>query len=455
MTRPRSNMRLFLFSCAALCLALLPLRPAHADAFTDTRSITLASGLEVIVVPSHRVPAISHMIVYRVGASDDPRGKSGLAHYLEHMMFQGTPTVPSGEFSKTIQKLGGEHNAFTTRDYTAYMVNIAKEHLPRVMELEADRMQHLAPLPEHFSRELQVILEERGQMLESRPTSVLGEQMDAALFRHHPYGTPIIGWRHEMEGFTSKDALDFKTQYYHPANAFVVIAGDVTLAEAQALAEKYYGAIPAGAAPARIWPQEPPQKTERFLTLRQEGVQEPLWMRSMAVDSLLSGKRERMLPLGLLAQALGGGQTGRLYQSLVVKQKLATSVSAAYNGYNIGPGEFYVQAVPAAGVSQEALAAAVDEEIRRVQKDGVTEEEFSIAQTLFTADLIYAQDGLQGLANVLVLTRALGLPVDYPSRFASEVKAVTREQVKEAASVLLRDHSVTGMLLPAAKENTP
>ena len=442
--RKNPNKRIAVF---ALLLGLFAL-PLQAAQTPKVESFTLENGMEVVVVENHRVPAVSHIVWFRAGAADDPPGKSGLAHYHEHMMFQGTPTVPAGEYAKTIMRLGGEKNAFTSYDFTAYTVSIAKEHLARVMELEADRMQNLAPAQSDFPREREVIIEERKSTLESNPTSLLNEQMDAVLYRNHPYGTSVIGWLHEMQGLTEEDAMRLHRRAYHASNAILVIVGDVTMDEVRPLAERYYGPLPKVDLPKRHFLQEPPQIAPRSVTLRHSAVKEPIWSRRYMASSALNGDTQQFLPLYVLSHVLGGSTGSRLYQSLVVRQKIASSVDCDYDGMRMGPGDMNVTVVPAPGVSMDAVAAAVEKEIASIRKDGITEEELTIAKTLNKADMIYAQDGLGGVAYYLGQLKVLGLPVTYFTEFAAMVDAVTQAQVKEAANVFNDNASVTGILLP-------
>jgi zinc protease len=214
-------------------------RPAGADEAPAVESFTLKNGMQVVLIVSHRVPAVTHMLWYRVGAGDDFPGRSGLALYNEHMMFQGTTTMAGGEFARTVARHGGRSNAFTGHDYTAYYVSIAKEYLPEIMQMEADRMLHLLPTPENFLKEREVIIEERRMSIENKPDALLSEEMQAALFRNHPYHTPNIGWMHEMQALTREDVLAFHTQFYHPCNVVLVVAGDITRAELEPMAEKY------------------------------------------------------------------------------------------------------------------------------------------------------------------------------------------------------------------------
>ena len=218
-------------------------------------NFTLANGLDVVVIPDHRAPVVTHMVWYRNGAADDPPGKSGIAHFLEHLMFKGTKRHPKGEFSEFISEVGGMENAFTGNDFTAYFQQIAKQHLKACMAFEADRMTGLTLTDDIVAPERDVVLEERRMHCDTDPGAQLGEAVQAALFTHHPYGIPVIGWGHEIEGLNREDALAYYKRFYTPENAILVVAGDVEPDEARALAEETYGKIkPRGAKPERVRP---------------------------------------------------------------------------------------------------------------------------------------------------------------------------------------------------------
>ena len=436
-----------LWSLAAGLLLLA--KPATAQ---TTESFTLKNGMEVVVTPNHRVPAVSHMIWYRIGAADDPPGKSGLAHFHEHVMFLGTKQQRNGEYSTTIARHGGEQNAFTGYDATSYFVNIAKEHLPLVMELEADRMRGLAPSDNDVANERKVILEERRARIENNPEALLNEQVNAMLYRNHPYQRPVIGWMHEMEGLTKQDVLDFHARYYHPNNAIVVVSGDITADELRPLAERYYGALKPKDLPKREWLSEPPQLAPRRITMTHPNVSLPVWSRTYSAASLSHGQKQQALPLFLLSQLLGGGKTSRLYQSLVVEQKLASSIDTSYNGFTLGPAQFEISAVPEKGVTLEAIEAAVDSEIAR-SLQGFSDEELKRAKTLYKADTIYAREGLTSMARIMGWVRILGQPADYFSLWPEMIEQVSKEDIEQAAKETLQlKQSVTAILLPEAKK---
>jgi zinc protease len=426
-------------------------RTAHETVSDDIESFSLRNGMEVVLVHNDRVPAVSHTLWIRAGAADDPMGKSGIAHYLEHLMFKGTKRWSEGQFEKQINERGGALNAFTGADFTGYYVNIAKEHLETVMQLESDRFQRLLPPDNAFARELQVILEERRSRIENSPSALLAEQMRASLFRHHPYRIPIIGWMHEMEGLTAEDAKSFYDRYYHPGMMVLVVAGDITREQLQPLAERYYGSILPRQSSARNWLKEPPQTTARRVSLSHPLVQQERFSRYYVAPSYVEGETKHALPLEILNYWLGGGRTSLLYRKLVIEQQLATSVSSYYSGLTRGPAVFSISATPAEGVNLEQLEAAIDKVIIDAKDGRITEAGLKRAKTLLKAEAIYARDGLQNVAQIMGYLRMLDMDLSYYTEWDKHVEQVTAEQVRAAAQDVLRpEQSVTGTLIPSA-----
>jgi|CXWL01.1.fsa_nt_gi zinc protease len=445
------------FNITCTLLAFFWTSPLHAADAPAIENFTLKNGLEVIVIPNHRIPAVNHTLWYRIGAADDPSGKSGLAHYHEHAMFLGTKKYKSGEYSNIIARSGGEQNAFTGHDATAYFINISKENLPLAMEMEADRMGGLTASDDAMEKEKQVIIEERRMRVDNNPDALLYEQVNALLFRHHPYRLPVIGWQHEMNILTKQDVIDFHKKWYHPNNAILIVGGDVTAAEVKPLAEKYYGKIPRATIPTRHWNEEPPQRAERRITMRHSQVSQPELSRVYATSSLGYGKKEQALPLFVLAQVLGGGKTSRLYRSLVTEQKLATAINVDYNGFTRGPAEFSIELVPEQGVDPEKLEEAAAKELEKFLQEGLTDEELARAKTLLKAETIFARDGLSEIANVIGWIRMIGLDSSYFTNFSELVDKISAEDVLAAAKeTLRREQSVTALLLPedVKKNNT-
>lgn len=425
--------------------------PSTKQSINKIETFNLANGLRVIVAPNHRVPAVSHIIWLSVGATDDPTGKSGLAHYLEHLMFKGTQTVGEGEYSKRIERMGGNQNAFTGPDFTGYYVNVAKEHLEEVMALESDRFQHLQPSQEQGLKERDVIVEERRMRIDNSPPALLMEQVNATLFQHHPYRIPIIGWAHEMKKLEPADALAFYHDYYHPGNMTLVVAGDITADELKPLAERYYGSIPAQPAVDHNWLEEPPQNAEKMVIMHSVQQKQALWSRHYTAPNLVYGDTAHALPLMLLEQWLGGGKTSMLYQSLVEKQKIAINVTANYSPLARGPSQFVISVMPAEGVSMERVSQAVDDALKIPTDTLIDAERLHRAKTLLKADLIYAQDGLQAVGHFVGYLAALGVNLDYYTNWVANIEAITPEQIQQAAeAVFVRTHSVTAHLLPEA-----
>ncbi len=437
----------WLFLALGLSVLSLPVAAATVEQFK------LANGLEVIVIPNHRVPAVTQMLWIKVGAADDPLGKSGLAHFHEHMMYQGTPAYGAGEYAERITAAGGEQNAFTGNDAVAYYITIAKEKLPLAMELEANRMGPLSPSDSNAKKEKEVIIEERRARIENNPQALFSEQMTAALWRNHPYHQPIIGWMHEMEGLTKNDVLAFHQRWYHPNNAILILSGDITAAEARPLVERYYGVLSVGAVPKRRWNSEPPHNAARTIAMHHTNVQQPVWERIYAASSLGSGNKDHALPLLVLSQLLGGGKTSTLYRSLVVDKRLASDVDVGYDVFRIGPSQFEIEITPEPGIEIAAIENAFEEELARAIKDGFSEKDLARAKTLLKAQSIYARDGLESMARVMGWIRMTGLDKDYFTRWPEMIEAVTPAQITEAAKATLNARqSVTGVLLPEEKK---
>ena len=424
---------------------------SHGDgpAISDFR---LDNGMEVVVIPDHRAPVVTHMVWYRNGSADDPLGKSGIAHFLEHLMFKGTSNHQQGAFSEMVAELGGQENAFTSNDYTAYFQRVAKEHLAVMMGFEADRMTNLVLTDEVVAPERDVVLEERRMRTDSDPSSQLNEAVQAALFTHHPYGKPIIGWMHEIEDLGREDALAYYGRFYTPENAILIVAGDVTEGEVRALAQETYGKIPArGERPIRRRPREPEPRAERLVKLSDEKVEQPSHQRVYLTPSYATAKPGEAEALELLAHLLGGGQTSLLYSSLVVDQKIAVMAGAYYMGTALDDTRFWVYAVPAPEVSLEDLDAAVLDVIARVADEGVNEEDLARAKTRLIADAVYAQDNQASLARWYGAALTTGTTVEDVRQWPARVDAVTAEDIKQACRQWLEPRrAVTGFLLPQA-----
>jgi zinc protease len=419
----------------------------------DPAVFTLPNGLQVVVVTNMRAPVVTHMVWYKVGAADEPRGKSGIAHYLEHLMFKGTDKIAPGEFSKTVARNGGRDNAFTSWDYTAYFQNIAVDRLPVVMAMEADRMANLRLTEAVAKPELDVVLQERRQVVDSQPGSALGEQVNAALFLNHPYRLPIIGWEHEIRNLTYQDALDFYQQWYAPNNAILVIAGGIEAQAALKLAETYYGPIAARPLPPRERLQDPPRSSSARIEAASERVRQVSWSRRHIAPSYQRGQTEHAMALQVLSEVLGG-PTGRLNRALVQDRQIAVSIGAGYDPSPIDMSLFSIFASPRSTASGDGVAeleSGVDAVIDDVLKNGVTQEEVTRAINRSLNSAIYALDSLPGAARILGAALATGNGLAVVEEWPQRLSAVTPEQVTAAArAVLKREVAVTSVLRPGS-----
>jgi zinc protease len=437
-------------------LALLAALPAAAE---PVHGFTLDNGLEVVVIEDHRAPAVVHMLWYRVGAADEPPGQSGIAHFLEHLMFKGTEALGPGEFSAVVESVGGRDNAFTSWDFTAYHQRVAADYLGRMMEMEADRMANLAFTEADWLPERDVILEERGQVVESRPGSLFNEQMRAALFQNHPYGVPIIGWRHEMETLTGDQAMAFHAAHYAPNNAVLVVAGDVTPEEVRALAEAHYGAIPPGPAVAdRLRPQEPPHLAERRLEMTDPRVAQPYVIRQYLAPARRAGDQAEAAALTVLAELLGGSRTtsvlGRklTFAKPPAETPVALSATSWYGSVALDDATFALAVVPAEGVSLAEAEAAMDAAVAEFLATGVDPAQFERVRTLIRASEIYGRDNLESRARTKGMALTSGLTLEDAQGWTAALMAVTPEDVMAAAEAVFdRRRAVTGWLTGPAE----
>lgn len=446
-------MTVFRFFLAITALWAVPnLAPADiADQVTD---FTLENGLQVVVIEDHRAPVVVHMLWYRAGSSDEPAGVSGIAHFLEHLLFKQTKTLEAGEFSRVVAENGGSDNAFTSKDFTAYFQRVAADRLDLMMQMEADRMVNLDLDEEDILTEREVIIEERNQRVENNPGALFREQTTAALFLNHRYGIPVIGWRHEMEKLSLSDALDFYRQYYAPNNAVLVVAGDVHPDEVRQLAEKNYGPLPANPQLGpRARPQEPPQIAARRLTYRDERVAQPYMTRSYLAPERDPGDQRAAAALTLLAEILGGGQTSVLTQKLQFETSTAVYAAAFYDGLSLDDSSFGFAVVPSAEVTLQAAEEALDQALSEFFESGVDLEQLERIKTQFAASDIYARDNVQGLANSYGAALTSGLGLSDIHAWPDIIQAVTAEDIMAAAKDVLRDAgSVTGWLMKPEEE---
>jgi zinc protease len=411
----------------------------------------LDNGLEIIVIPDHRTPVVTHMVWYRNGSADDPLGKSGIAHFLEHLMFKGTKENPHSKFSELIADLGGQENAFTSNDFTAYFQRVGKPHLNVCMEYEADRMVNLVLTDEVVTPERDVVLEERRMRTDSDPADQLNEAVLATLYTHHPYGTPVIGWGHEIEGLDREDAFAYYHRFYTPENAILIVAGDVEAGEVIDLAKSTYGKVPArGEPPQRKRPREPELHAHRLVTLTDPKVEQPTHQSVYTVPSYRTGKKGEAEALEVLAHVLGGGAASLLFKTLVVDEKIAVNVGAHYSGTALDETRFYLYGTPAPDVSLETLDGAIERVVARLAETGVDPADLGRAKTRLVAAAIYAQDNQARLAQWYGASLATGMSLDDIAQWPARIEAVTAEDVMKALRWLERRRGVTGFLLPAA-----
>jgi zinc protease len=443
-----------LIACAAIAFAFSPHRTAEAA--PNVSHFRLANGLEVVVIPDHRAPVVTHMIWYKVGAADEPPGKSGIAHFLEHLMFKGTAKNPAGRFSQVVATIGGQENAFTSSDYTGYYQRVARDRLKEMMEFEADRMTGLVLTDEVVLPERDVVLEEQNTRVANNPGAKLSEEVQAALYLNHPYGRPVIGWRGEIEKLNRADALEFYKKYYTPNNAVLVVAGDVTADEVRKLAEETYGKVPRVAeVPERKRPQEPEQRSVRTVTLADPRVAQPSLQRSYLVPSSNTAKPSESEALEILAHILGSGNNSRLYRKLVVESPVAVSVGAWYQGVALDDTRFGIYGTPQPNVTLQQFDAAIDQVIADIAANGVTADELETARTKLIADVVYAQDSQATLARWYGAALASGATVEQVTTWPDRIAKVTADDVQKAARKWLdKKRSVTGFLVkdPAPQE---
>lgn len=409
----------------------------------------LDNGMRILVIPDHRAPVVSHMVWYRVGGVDDPPGLSGIAHFFEHLMFKGTDTIPPGELSRIVARNGGTDNAFTGHDYTAYFQRIARDRLPLVMELEADRMHNLILSEENVVTEREVVREERNTRVESDPSSQFREQMSAALFLSHPYGRPVIGWDEEIQQIGREEAIDFYSHHYAPNNAMLVVTGDVEPEDVLSLAQETYGLVPARELAPRSHPAQPPRLGETRIDLTHPDVRLPMLMRMYRVPTYKTAEPGVAEAFDMLTTIMGGGATSRLYRALVVEQQIAVSAGSYYDGSAADLSEFGVYAYPSEGVSFEQVETAIDEVIEEMMNAPPEQDEFERARTRLLASHIYEQDSQFALAMNYGLSLTVGLTVEDVEAWPDRIEMVTPEDVQNVArEYLVKKEAVTGSLSP-------
>ncbi len=412
-------------------------------------SYTLDNGMDIVVIEDHRAPVVTHMVWYRAGAADEQPGQSGIAHFLEHLMFKATDELESGEFSKIVAANGGNDNAFTSHDYTAYFQRIIADRLELVMKMESDRMTDLQLTDDEIIPERNVVLEERNQRVENNPGALFSEQRNAALYLNHPYGRPVIGWKHEIEQLDREDALDWYNTYYAPNNAILIVAGDVEPEEVKQLAETYYGPIPpSDNLPERMRPSEPPQLSARRLEYNDPRVRQPYVIRSYLASERNEGAQEEAAALTILAELLGGsGITSVMGKQLQIEDQIAVATGAFYSGGGLDKQSFGLYVVPKDGVTLEEAEAGMDRAVAAFIEEGPDPAHLERIKTQIRAAEIFALDSQENLARRYGAALTQGLTIEDVAAWPDVLDAVEPDDLVAAAkSVFVKTNSVTGWL---------
>lgn len=445
--RMPSLFRLLKPAALALLVVVLAAQSARAQIF-DPDTFMLENGMQVVVISNDRAPVVRHMVWYKVGSADEAPGESGIAHLLEHLMFKGTTNYGPGVFSSQVARNGGQENAFTSFDYTAYHQTIARDRLAMVMKMEADRMTNLVISEQQVAPERNVVLEERRSRVDNNPSMQLREQVSAAMYLNYPYRRPVIGWEHEIRALDVGRILAFYKRYYAPNNAVLIVEGDVTVEELKPLAEKYYGAIPRGPEIERIRTTEPPASADRRIVLEHERVTQPSWSRRYLAPSYRYGESEHAYALQVLSEIIGGGASSRLHKRLVLDDAIALSAGAFYGADDLGPATFGFYAAPKPGVPMDKIEATVMAEVAKVLKDGITEKELTGAVARMRDNAVLARDDFGTAARVFGSTLTTGGTVGEVENWLERIDDVTVESVSVAAEYVLDGtHHVTAELL--------
>jgi zinc protease len=410
-------------------------RSAQQKVF-NASEFMLDNGMQVIVVPNHRVPVVTHMVWYKVGSAHEPDGTSGIAHFLEHLLFKGSEGLAPGEFSKTVRAIGGNDNAFTSFDYTAYFQSIASEHLETVMKMESGRMLGLAAPESEVISERSVILEERSQRTDNDPAGQFSEYLRAAMFVNHPYGTPILGWRSEMEELSHKDAYDFYNAHYAPNNAILIVSGDVQPERVLELAEIHYGRHKRVEIPVHTFTAIPPLDGVARITHSHPDIRQPQYQMMAFAPSYNSNAKDS-LALQVLQEIMSGGPSSRLYKSLVIDQKIAVSAGLDYQANSLDQSLISLYASPAPDISLQTIETQIDAEIKNVITNGVTEDELTRAISRMQNAAIFALDSVAGPAMTIGRMVVTGTDLNDIETWPSQLETVTAQHIKDVAKTYL------------------
>ena len=413
-------------------------------------SFYLDNGMQVVLVSDHRAPVVSHMVWYKVGSADEPLGQSGIAHFLEHLMFKGTKNYPEGEIMEIVARNGGNQNAFTSYDYTAYYQNIAADKLPLMMTLEADRMRNIHLNKESIDIERKVVLEERRMRTDSNPFRLLSERLNAALWFTNHYGVPVIGWEDEIKKINPENLRQFYNKWYIPKNSILVVAGDIELNQLKEYAMATYAKIP-NIQENSIKKRSSylPPKADIRITMKDKRVRQSRWYKTFIAPSINVGNKSDTYSLSLFNEIFGSGSTSRLYQSLVVKKKLATSASSNYSDTNVSWGSFSIFVTPVKGVGIDEIESQLNQELDKVIKNGFSAEELEIAKRRINANLVYLRDSPIQAARTLGSLMVVGMSLEEIESWPNKVKSIELEEVNSVTADFLNSApSAIGILLP-------
>ena len=419
------------------------------EAFGNVTSFSLENGMRVVVVEDHRAPVVTHMVWYRAGASDENSGKSGIAHLLEHLLFKETENVENGEFSKTVAALGGSDNAFTSQDYTAYYQRVSKQYLDLMMYYESDRMKNLKISELDFNTEVKVVIEERSQRTDSKPGALFNEQNMASLYLNHPYGVPIVGWRHELDDLVLEDAIDFYKTYYSPNNAILIVSGDVDPKNVQILANKFYGSLENTIyLDVRKRPAEPPQIVERRLIFEDERVSQPYITRTYLAAERDQGQQREAAALTLLADLIGSdGIQSILGKTLQLDNKKAIYTNAYYNGLSYDDTNFSLIVVPNNDVTLLDIEAELDKVINTFISKGIDEDHLERIKFQYKAQQIYSLDSAYSQARRFGVALTSGLTIEDVLAWPKIIQDIKSSEILAAAvSLFKKERSVTGWI---------
>jgi zinc protease len=435
--------------CGSLIACFVISTPAlAADAASSlVFNQTLVNGLEIFVKVDRRAPVAVSMLLYRAGSIDETNGTTGVAHVLEHMMFQGTHRFPSGEFSRMIAEAGGRSNAFTSEDYTGYHQQLHNSSLELSFELEADRMVNLNLTEASFAKELRVVMEERRQRVDDNPRALVNERLHSTMFMAHPYRTPVVGWMNDLENMRLSDARAWYDTWYAPNNAVLVVSGDVQPEQVFALAEKHFGPIPSKSLPIRK-PQSEPDQTGMKRVIVKAPARMPTIAMAYHAPALHDIEKDwEPYALSILAGVLDGHPAARLEREMVSETRVAHSVSADYDGIRRGPGAFYVNVTPAQGKSVDDVEQVWREQLELLITGGVSEDELQRVKAQVIASQVYSQDSVFSQASQIGRMRSLGLPHDAASVMTEKLRKVTPDQVRAVARKYLVDDKLTIAIL--------